>query len=718
MPDTDRPHAPTRLQPTLGLASLGFLSAAAAVAADPARAQTAPPAEGALALPEMTVQEQAPSPYRRDDRPLPRLPTSVADTPQSVTVVPREVIQERAATTVRDALRNVTGISLSAGEGGFSGDNLTLRGFSARGDFFIDGIRDIGQYTRDSFFLESVDVLKGPSSVMFGRGSTGGVINQTTRLPLAITAGEVWLSGYTPGGMRSTADVNVRAGDVAVRLNAMATHIDAANRDHVFNERWGLFPAITFGIGGPTTLTLSYLHQQERNMPDLGVPYLFGRPLPVSTNTFYGLNGVDGETTQTDVFTARFEHRFNEGIQLRNTFRWANYSRELSATAPRLLGTVRPGTDLSLVRINRQPQVRNGLDTQLVNQTELALAFDTFGLRHSAIAGVEIGRESSEAVRFAQTGRPVASAINPDWNDSGRLVTTPNSDVKTVANTFAIYAVDQIRIGEMFELLLGGRWDSFDAQQDNRFANQSFDRYDSAFSWRGALVFKPVPAVRTYFAYGTSFNPSAEALTLAANNADLAPEENRSFELGAAWEVSQGLRLTGAVFRIEKTNARTADPANATLQVLDGEVRVDGLEIQAVGRLAPGWNLLAGYTLMGSEITRSNNPAEVGKEYVNVPPNSVSVWTTYDLPGGFQLGGGLNYVDRRWGNTTNTVRAPAYTRFDAALAWSPVEGALKGLRLQVNALNLGDARTYDTVYSGHVVPGVGRTFVFSAAARF
>ncbi len=703
-------------EPAIGLTGFGLLASLPGAST----AQTMPDAAaGAVALPEVTVGGAAPSPYRQhEDRPLPHLPTSIAETPQSVTVIPREVIQERAATTVRDALRNVTGISLAAGEGGFSGDNLTLRGFSARGDFFIDGIRDFGQYTRDSFFLESVDVLKGPSSILFGRGSTGGVINQTTRLPLAVTTGEAWLSGYTPGGVRSTADVNVRAGDVAVRLNAMATHIDAANRDHVFNERWGIFPAITFGMGGPTQLTLSYLHQEERNMPDFGVPYLDGRPLRVPTSTFYGLGVVDEESTRTDVFTARFEHRFNDSIRLRNTFRWANYGRDISATAPRVIGPVLPGTDLALVRINRQPQVRQGLDTAIVNQTEFVLAFDTAGLRHSAIAGFELGRESSELVRFAQAGRPSTSALAPDWLDTGNLVTTPNSDVKTVANTLAFYAVDQIRIGEMFELLLGGRWDSFEADYANRSSGQRFNRTDRAFSWRGALVFKPVPAVRTYFAYGTSFNPSAESLTLAANNAALPPEENRSFELGASWEAFDGLRLAGSVFRIEKTNARTSDPANATLQVLDGVVRVDGVEVQAVGRLMPGWNLLAGYTFLDSEIVRSNNPAEVGKEFANVAPHTASLWTTFDLPAGFQLGGGLSYVDRRWGNATNTVRAPAYTRFDAALAWAPTDGPFRGLRLQINALNLGDARTYDTVYTGHVVPGVGRTFVFSASARF
>lgn len=700
--------------PTIGLAGVGLVGGFGSGAL----AQDVPAA--AAQLPEMNVQGSAPvPPYQAGDNiALPHSPFSAADAPQTVNIVPRIVMDERAATTVRDALRNVTGISLAAGEGGFSGDNLTLRGFSARGDFFIDGIRDAGQYTRDSFFLDAVEVLKGPSSIMFGRGSTGGVINQISRQPLETTQGEVWLSGYTPGGVRGTADVNVRAGQVAARLGVMATRIDASERDHVYNQRWGVFPAITLGMGTPTTLTVSWLHQEEDNMPDFGVPYYQGRPLRVATSTFYGLDQTDRERTQTDVFTATLQHRFDENFTIRNIFRWANYGRELSATAPRLVANTVAGgiTESSLV--NRQPQVRNGFDALIVNQTEAAVNFETWGLRHDVVAGVEFGRESSEITRFGQTGRPQANLLFPDFYQMGRIAQTFTSDIKTTANTFAIYGVDRIRIGEMFEVMLGGRWDSFQAEQTNRGTNQVFERTDQQATWRAAFIFKPTPEVRTYITAGTSFNPSAESLTLAANNAELAPETATTYEIGGSWNVLEGLRLNGSVFRIEKRNARTSDPANDTLQVLDGIVRVDGFEISAVGQVTPEWNIMVGYTRLNSEIVESNRPAEVGKEFANVAPNTASLWTTYNLPHGIQLGGGISYVDRRYGNTTNTVQVPAYTRFDAAVSWQPEEGSLRGMRFQLNALNVGDTRTYDTVYTGHVVPGVGRTFIASVSARF
>ena len=323
-----------RLQPSLGLAGLGLLAAlpSAAQSPTPSAAPTptpsaaqSPPAEApALALPELNVATEAPSSYRRDNQPAPRSPTAIADTPQSISVVPRELIDERAGTTLREALRNVTGISFAAGEGGASGDNLTLRGFSARGDFFIEGLRDSGQYTRDPFYIDSVEVLKGPSSILFGRGSTGGVINQTLRLPQARDFGELALQGFAPAGIRSTADVNLHAGTVGVRLNAMGQHVSQAERAHVTNDRFGVAPSVTWGLGTNTQLTLHYLHQQEDNIPDYGLPWLNGRPAPVARSNFYGTSGVDHERLTTDVLTARLSHRFNDTATLRNTFRYAN----------------------------------------------------------------------------------------------------------------------------------------------------------------------------------------------------------------------------------------------------------------------------------------------------------------------------------------------------------------------------------------------------------
>jgi catecholate siderophore receptor len=702
------------LQPTLGLAGLGLLAAL------PAAAQTAPAPTAAapnVALPEINVATEAPSPYRRDAQPAPRLPTSVADTPQSVTVIPRQLIDERAGTTLREALRNVTGISFAAGEGGASGDNLTLRGFSARNDFFIEGLRDIGQYTRDPFYLDSVEVLKGPSSIMFGRGSTGGVVNQTLRLPQARNFGELSLQAFSPAGIRATSDVNLYAGTVGVRLNTMGQTIDVADRDHITNRRWGVAPSVTFGLGTNTQFTLHYLHQQENNVPDYGVPWLFGRPAPVSRRNFYGQVGVDHERLTTDVLTARFSHRFDDSVTLRNTFRFANYSRDLDATAPRIAGTPTLATPLSSIQVTRQPQFRDATDTSYTNLTELQLNFRTGILEHSAIIGVEFSREQNGTTRYAVTGRPNASLLFPDAYAFGNLLRTRSSVVDVTSDSAAIFAVDQIKIGEMFEVLLGGRFDHFETDYRSRLDGVRLKGNDNVGSYRAALVFKPIPGLRTYFATGTSFNPSGEFLTLNATTADLAPEENQSYEIGATYDLFGQVELRGALFRLEKTNARTTDPATG-ITTLAGNQRVDGFEVSAIGRITPDWNILAGYTFLDGEIVESRVPAEVGRNIPNTPKHTATLWTTYNLPYDLQVGGGLFYVDSRYSNTQNTNRAPGYTRFDLALAWQPTEGPFRGLRLQANALNLTDRKYYDQVTGGQVVPGAGRTFIFTAAARF
>ena len=708
-------ETPTSWQPSLGLVGLGLLASLPAGAQTPAAEQPT-----SVNLPELNVGGQAPNRYvTPENATAPRLPVSVQDTPQSISVVPRALIDERGAVSLREALRNVTGISLAAGEGGLSGDNLTLRGFSATNDFYIDGIRDSAPYTRDPFNVESIEVLKGPSAVMFGRGSTGGVINQTSRQPQARNFGEFTLSGMTPLGLRATADVNIVAGGVAMRLNAMAMHQDVARRSHVYNERWGVAPSITWGLGGDTQLTLNYLHQTENNIPDFGIPVIGNRVANVNVKNFYGLRNVDREQYITDVVTARVQHRFTEGVTLSNTTRFGNYYRNISATAPRIVGAVTVNTPLQNIMVNRQAQLRAGTSNILENQTELRVQANTGPLQHNVVAGLEIGHEAVQLRRWTAT-RPQASLVAPNYDQAPGYqdARTLTADTRTSASRVAFYAVDQIRIGQYFELLGGFRFESFDASLTNRFtANSNFSRDDNMWSWRGAVVFKPVRGVRTYFAAGTSYNPSAETLALTAATTNLAPESNLTYEVGASWEVTRNFELRGALFQIEKENARTIDPTNATVTVLDGQQRVRGAEISLSGApipTIPQWNVIAGYTYLNSEVVKSRNPAEVGRELQNTPRHTASFWTTYDLPWGVTVGGGASYVDSRYANTTNTVRVPSYTRYDATISWNITQGLIA----RANFLNLTDRKFYEGVYPGNITPGAGRTIIGSLTARF
>src|SRR6202000_3044479 len=258
----------------------------------------------------------------------------ILDTPQSINVIPAGVIKEQGVSNLADALKNVPGITLNAGEGGTHGDLINLRGFSAGDDYFMDGLRDTGLYDRDVFDYESVEVLKGPASTLFGRGSTGGVINQVLKAPELFPIADFSVTGGTNSEARVTGDVNYVLGDTtAVRVNLMGQTNMQEGRPFARSQRWGIAPSIAFGLGTDTTFTLKYLHQQEDNIPDYGIPFLFAKPAPVARDTFYGLPADDRFKTDVDVVTGRFDHKFDDTWSMSDTIRYGHYWFDSRQTA-------------------------------------------------------------------------------------------------------------------------------------------------------------------------------------------------------------------------------------------------------------------------------------------------------------------------------------------------------------------------------------------------
>ena len=715
------------LAPTMGVGL--FLASSTAFAQKPPAAPASPqpsgPAQDDVQLPGVDVRGRGRD-YRTPATDLYKLPDLLKDTPQSITVVPQQIIREEAVFNLRDVLRNVTGISLAAGEGGGAqGDNLTLRGFSARNDLYIDGVRDIGQYARDTFNLESVEVLKGPSSVMFGRGSTGGVINQVSKTP-NLTPSYV-VSGTVGSGpfYRGSVDLNQPLGGrAAFRLNAFGMDSEVEGREEVHVRRWGAAPTFTIGLGTPTRLTASYYYLQDDNQPDYGFPYLFGKPAPVERNTYFGLNDRDVEKDRVHIGTLRLEHAFTDDIRLRNTLRYAFYGREAAVSTLSIVGTPTPATPLSSIRVNRAGAAREQEDTALINVTDAIIKFDTFGLKHTLVTGLELGRETSTIQRytFQVPGGSTALTpllINPDPDaDLTGICRVTNFRGDTTAFSFGVFAVDEITIFEWLKLMGGVRYDLFDADFRSAFTGQRFSRTDTGVSPRAALVVLPTKTQTYYFSYGTSFNPSAEALSLAANNADTDPETTETFEVGAKWDVMDGrLGLRAALFQTDKNNARTTDPALG-IMVLEGKQRVRGVELEAIGRILPAWNIFAGYTYLEAKVLEALEvtagiPVK-GKRIQNVPENTFSLWTTYDITPQWQVGGGVIYVDQRFANNINVNIAPGYVRADMTVAYKPI----KPLELRMNVINLADEVYFDQVHPSHVVPGAARTFLFTGTWRF
>lgn len=656
---------------------------------------------------------------------LPKFPEPLADIPHTIDVVPQKVLQQQADTTLRDALRNVAGISLSAGEGGAQGDNLTIRGFTARNDLFIDGMRDFGSYYRDPFNTEEVEVLEGPSSVTFGRGSTGGVVNQASKTPGLdrFFAGDFELG--TDATRRATADVNAPlpalGSGAAFRVNAMGEIGGVAGRDIAKNRRDGFAPSLALGLGTPTRITASYFHQNEDDIPDYGIPWLLNGPAPVDRNSYYGLKNGNYLRAYDDIGTVRVEHDVNGNVTLRDQVRYASYRRDVLVTEPQLPDMLLPLSDL---QVHRHEIGVNSTETFLDDQLDMTARFETGFLRHTLAAGVEGGRETSDPTR-PNYKAPATSLLDPDPKD--RLDPNPaiSSQVNDTALTAGVYAIDTVNFGRKWALTGGLRFDLFDDIYNQTTAPVlHFERVDQKPTWRTALLYHPVPAGVLYFAAGTSFNPSAESLSLSAGTADLPPESNRTYEFGTKWGFRQGkLAVNGSWFRTTKENARERDPNNSLLYVLAGDQRVSGAEIDIRGKVTSRWDILASYAYLDSKVTGSEFYSDaIGYPLANVPANNFDFWSSYRLPHRAEFGFGANYESSRTASSTVPLdpttgllkEVPGYWIFNGMASYPLAEH----LELQANVYNLANGYYYDEIHPGHIVPGPGRSALIGVKFKF
>ena len=660
----------------------------------------------------------------------PKLTEPLRDIPQTITVIPQSVMQEQGATTLRDVLRNVAGITFQAGEGGVpAGDALSIRGFSARTDMFVDGVRDFGGYSRDSFNLEQVEVAKGPTSSIAGRGATGGAINQVSKAPVLAPIAEATMGAGNASYQRTTLDFNqpLAASPVpgtSVRVNAMWTDTAVPNRDRVESTRWGVAPAIGLGAGTATRATISYFKLKQDNVPEYGLPwvpantnpelqaYANGAP-PVDQENFYGLVGRDYEKTDTDMATVDVARDLGSATTLRNLTRWGRNVRDSVITAPRF-ASVNTST-----AINRQLQSRDMTDEIVANQTNLTTRVATGGLRHAVVAGLEFSTEQS--LNYARVGptAPTADLFNPNPNDPypGPIV---RSGARTdgTADSTAAYLFDTVSIGSHLELTGGLRWDRFDVDYTSTAVtgeDTSFARTDDMLSGRGGIVFKPREEGSIYAGFGTSFNPSAEGLSLAATNVNLEPEKTRNLELGTKWDLfRQQLSATAALFRTEKTNARTpgVNPGDPPT-VLAGRHRVSGIEFGLSGRVRSWWTAIVNYAHMRSTIAASNTATEVNQNLALTPEHTLSLWSTFELPGGVGVGGGAQYMDSVFRNATNTTSVPSYWLINATASYA----VNSHLTLRLNASNVADEQYIDRIGGGHYVPGPGRQVMVTATVK-
>jgi catecholate siderophore receptor len=680
---------------------------------------------------------------------LSKLTAPLLDTPQSVTAIPKGILADEGVSTLRDALRNSPGISLAAGEGALQGDNLTIRGFTAQDDIFLDGVRDFGSYYRDPFDYEQVDVLEGPAGVQFGRGSTGGVINQESKAPALRPFMNFDAGIGTDLTRRFTGDINKPlphvADGAAFRLNFMGHDSDVAQRNVVTSRRYGAAPTFAVGLNTPTRMIASEYHLQEDDIPDYGIPWYFGRPAPVPRQNYYGFAHDNYLRANVDIGTVRVEHDLVGHGLLRNVVRYAHYERKWQITEPQVdnasAGIITPQTPLDQVMVNRNQLAGSSDEAQLWDQADITYTGKLFGIRQTAVLGAEGGRESSDPIRVKYTNPagintvPLTSLLNPDPDQSFSGTLYPNTKVHTTAFSAAAYLLDTFELTPQWELSGGIRIDHFDANY-NAITNTfnattgadtvTYPNYEQDLNkgtWRAALVYKPRPNGSIYFDYGTSFDPSAETLSLSAANAAVPPEQNETWEMGSKWDVNNSrLTLRGALFRTNRENVLEPDPNNSAVDVLAGNQRVDGAEGVIQGRITDRWNLLSSYTFLHSEVVSSNYyPYSIGQPLQNVPENLFNLWTEYRLPRGVEVGAGSNFVGARDANsttlsspTTLIERAPEYWTFNAMAKYDINDR----IALQANVNNLLDRFYLDELHPGHVIPGAGTSALFGLKFKF
>lgn len=652
-----------------------------------------------------------------------KIDAPLRDIPQTINVVPQSVIKDQSAQSLEDVLKNVPGIGLSNGDG--QRDQITIRGFSAIGDIFVDGFRDDALYFRDLSNIERVEVIKGPAAVLYGRGSSGGLINNVSKKPNFSPLQEIGVSFDSEGQRRTQFDAgwaDQQQGDKAFRVTGAFEDSDTF-RDDGYIDRKAIAPSAYFRLSDDLELNLGATYLYDKRLIDFGIPALGGRPVNVDRDKRFGSGDPDQDYARSEVFTftAGVNYQINDDLSLSNNTRYYRYDLDrnntLADSSPTRFVTS-PSGEL-LVKLNRGNVARD--EYGIFNQTELKQQLQLAGMQHNLLYGVELGHQDKYQRVFSQNN----VARVPVYRDA--LVAVPehastlSSKGTNFQETTGLYLQDMIELNERWKALLGVRYDIFGQEyDDDRAANVDLDRTDKTWSPRAGLVYQPDQVQSYYVSVSRGYQPSGEVFAVSAANAGLEPEETTNYEVGAKWDLLDSrLTVTAAVFRLERTNMKTTDPLNPALLVLAGEQRTDGFEATFSGELSDKWQIYGGYAYLDAEITKSNSKTNgvdnEGQVPTLTPRNSANLWLVHSLAPHWRLGMGANYVDERYTALDNVTVMPGYTTFDAALMYdeSTWDAALR-------LTNLTDKEYYSSAHGSVdlITPGAPRTLELSANYRF
>ncbi|MCG3186106.1 MAG: putative TonB-dependent receptor BfrD [Rhodocyclaceae bacterium] len=665
--------------------------------------------------------------------------------PQALTTITQQLMEEQQVGSLREALRNVSGLTFNAAEGGRSGDNMMLRGFYTFGDLYLDGIRDTAQYNRETFFLEQIDVLRGSASMLFGRGQAGGVINLVSKSPRLVDAYKLTGSVGSDGYLETTADLNKRLGDdSALRINLMKRNEGSWRSNPVTGaepevDRGGAQISFVHGLKTDAEIALSHVYLRNRDIPDYGFSFDNNTRRPntnFTPDTFWGID-ANFDHGDTHITTATWTRRFTPQSELRTTVRYGDYERSYWARTPS--PTVAPnaaGTLINGANYNAGPTRASDYKT-LTLQSDFGNRFQALGMKHELVAGFEYLREDSHRASLLNLSGGNTVALFPPPTFKPYVESTAGINDFT-GNSYAVYIQDTVEFIPSWKATLGVRRDELDAT----YSSVTSPRLDyGRWSGRTALSYQPTESAHYYVSYSDSFSPTADLYQLTV--VPQPPETSKVVEIGAKWMLFDGdLNLRAALYRAEKHWERNTD-LESTAAILTKKRRTDGIEIEAAGRITNDWEIFAGLALMDAKIldTAENidattgvvtkgNPGYIGQRPRNTPDYTVNLWSTYKLGGGWKIGGGAEAKGERYGYNPSGAgpiptlpggtafhpnTAPSYTRWDAMLAYEQRDWAMR-----VNVRNLFDKVYYDAIYDNgpFTIPGSRRQFILTGELKF
>ncbi|SDH99245.1 catecholate siderophore receptor [Pseudomonas benzenivorans] len=651
-----------------------------------------------------------------------KIDAPLRDIPQSVSVIPQSLIKDQGAQSMEDVLKNVPGVGLSNGDG--QRDQVTIRGFSAIGDQYIDGIRDDALYFRDLSNIEQVEVIKGPAAVLYGRGSSGGLINSVTKKPSFDPKQEIGVSFDSEGKKRTQFDAgwaDRQQGDKALRVTGAFEDSDTF-RDDGYTERKAIAPSAFFKLSDDLELNLGASYLYDKRLIDFGIPALDGRPVKVDRDKRFGSADPDDDYTRSEVysFTAGIDYRLNDAWTLSNTSRYYHYDLDrnntLADSSPTRFVTAANGE--LLVKLNRGNVQRK--EDGWFNQTELKQQAEIAGMAHNLLYGIELGRQEKGQVVYSQSNVAQVPVFRDGLVDVAFQANRLTARGVNTQDTAGLYVQDLVELAPHWKALLGVRYDEFEQNYDNALNGSSLARTDRTWSPRAGLVYQPDEMQSYYASVSRSYQPSAEMFALSTANQDLEPEETTNYEVGAKWDwLDDRLSVTAALFRLERTNIKTTDPANPAQLVLAGEQRTDGFETTVSGKLGDNWQVYGGYAFLDAEISKSNSltngvPNE-GQVPTLTPRHSANLWLVRSLTPEWRVGMGANYVGERYTALDNVTKMPGYTTADAALFYE-LEQWDMALRLR----NIFDKEYYASAHGSVdlITPGAPRSLELSANYRF